>query len=281
MFWLWVVAIVAVFAILFYQSVNYVGLMFLLAEWQFDLFDRYFPVLSVIGILVILYLIWELLRYVLRRGWRKPADHTLHRRRVATRRSAGHFLQCVTAVGLALTLGTFLQWMQQPPTRGPATQIALASGRTATLTPGPVSVSGMRAIGPVARYSEDFLFLRRTRFLAPIGRGTGPGSPFNLFAEVRGMDPAQDVPETLNGVLRFDAMMPEIRVLYRGANFAVAENSAIIFATPASANRPFIVLMLEFMSLSALAWLFARHFMRTADAQEKDLIEAIVPDLPH
>jgi hypothetical protein len=278
-FWLWVAVIVAVFTFLFYQSVTYTGLMFRFAEWQFDRFDRYFPVLSVIAILIILYLIWEILRYILRRGWRKEAEDRLHLRRIATRRSAGRFLQCVVAVGLALAVGTIVQWMQQPATSGPATRIALASGRSAMLTPGPVSVSGIRAIGPIARYSEDFLFMRRTRFLAPIGRGTGPGSPYNLFAEVRGMDPSQDVPETLNGVLRFDAMMPEIRVLYRGANFAVAENSAIIFATPGSANRPFIVLLLELVSMSILAALFARHLLRTADEQENALQQAMAQDL--
>lgn len=278
LFWLWVVAIIAVFAFLFYQSVNYVGLMYRFAEWQFDRFDRYFPVLSIIAILIILYLVWEAFRYILGRGWRKPANDRLHRRRIATRRSAGRFLQCVTAVGLALAVGTFVQWMQQPPTRGPATQIALASGRSAVLTPGPVSVSGIRAIGPIARYSEDFLFLRRTRFLAPIGRGSGPGSPYNLFAEVRGMDPARDVPETLNGVLRFNAMMPEIRVLYRSADFPVAENSAIIFATPNSANRPFVVLLIELVALSAIAWLFARHFLRTAEEQEDTLAQALAPN---
>ena len=274
-FWLWVVAIVAVFAFLFYESVNYIGLMHGFAEWQFERFDRYFPVLSVIAILVLLYLIWEALRYVLRRGWRKDPENLLHRRRIAARRSAALFLQCVAAVGLILTIGTFIQWTQQPPTRGPATPIALASGRSAVLAPGPVSVSGMRAIGPIARYSEDFLFLRRTRFLAPIGRGTGPGAPYNLFAEVRGMDPERDVPETIDGVLRADAMMPEIRILYRDADFAVAENSAVIFATPASANRPFVVLLVELVSLTIMALLFARHFSRSADEQEKAVDEAL------
>jgi hypothetical protein len=274
-FWLWVAAIVAVFAFLFYQSVNYIGLMYGFAEWQFEHFDRYFPVLSIIAILVLLYLLWELVRYVLRRGWRKPPEDLLHQRRIAARRSAGRFLHCVAAVGLILTVGTFIQWMQQPPTRGPATPIALASGRSATLVPGPVSVSGMRAIGPIARYSEDFLFMRRTRFLAPIGRGTGPGSPYNLFAEVRGMDPARDVPETIDGVLRNNAMMPEIRVLYRDADFPVADNSAIIFATPSSANRPFLVLIIELVTLSILALLFARHFFRSADEQEKALVETL------
>jgi hypothetical protein len=274
LFWLWVAAIVAVFAFLFYQSVNYIGLMYAFAEWQFEYIDRYFPVLSIIAILVLLYLLWELVRYLLRRARRNPPVELLHQRRIAARRSAGRFLRCVAAVGFILTIGTFIQWMQQPPTRGPSTPIALASGRSATLIPGPVMVSGMRAIGPIARYSEDFLFMRRTRFLAPIGRGTGPGSPYNLFAEVRGMDPARDVPETIEGVLRNDALMPEIRILYRDANFPVAQKSAVIFATPASANRPFIVLMIELVSLSMLALLFARHFFRSASRQEKAFAEA-------
>jgi hypothetical protein len=275
LFWLWLVAIVAVFAFLFYQSVNYIGFMYRLAEWQFEKFDRYFPVLSIILILLILYLIWEGLRYILLRGWRKLPEDALHSRRIASRRSAGRFLCCTAAIGSILMVGTFIQWMQQPPTRGLATQIALASGRSAGMVAGPVTVSGVRAIGPIARYSEDFLFLRRTRYLAPIGRDPGSDNAYNLFAEANGMDPGQDVPETINGVLRFDALMPEIRTLYRTAEFPVAPKSAVIFATPGSANRPFIVLLVELFAISALALLFGRHFLRSATKQEKDLETAI------
>ena len=274
LFWLWTAAIVAVFAFLFYQSVNYVGLMYRFAEWQFEIFDRYFPVLSIIAVLVLLYLLWEAARYILRRGWRKPPPETLHLRRIATRRSAALFLQCAALIGLVLTIGTFIQWMQQPSTRGPATAVSLAGGSTARLVPGPVSVSGLRAIGPIARYSEDFLLLRRTRFLAPVGRATGPGAPYNLFVEVRGMDPARDVPARIDGVLRFDALMPEIRALYRDADFPVAQRSAVIFANAASANRPFVVLILELLALSLLAALFARHFRRSARRQEQQLADA-------
>lgn len=276
--WLWAAAITAIFAFLFYQSVNYVGLMYRLAEWQFEHFDRYFPVLSIIAILVILYLLWEAARYILRRGWRKPASDTQHLRRIAARHSAARFLRCVAAVAVILFAGTLVQWLQQPSSSGPATPIALASGQRATLTPGPVSVSGLHAIGPIARYSEDFLFVRRTRFLAPVGRSTSPGTPFNLFVEVRGMDPARDVPPTMRGVLRFDAMMPEIRTLYRDADFPVAEQSAIIFANPSSANRPYFVLLAELLLFAILAWIFARHFARTAKALEPSARDAGLPN---
>jgi len=265
---------------MFYQSVNYIGLMYRFAEWQFDQFDRYFPVLSIIGVLLLLYLVWELVRYIVRRGWRKVPDDTLHDRRIGVRRSAGVFLSVAALLAALLFTGTFLQWMQQPPTRGPAARVALASGQSATLMPGPVEVSGMRAIGPIARYTEDFLFLRRTRYLAPIGRSPEPGAPFNLFAEVRGMDPATDVPETVNGVLRLDALMPEIRTLYRGAEFPVAQRSAVVFATPGSANRPFVVLLIELATLSGLAWLFSRHLRKTANQQEQELLEGMKPPGP-
>ena len=278
LFWLWTAAIVAVFAFLFYQSVNYIGLMYRFAEWQFEVFDRYFPVLSIIAVLVLLYLLWEAARYILRRGRRTPPPESLHLRRIARRRSAALFLQCAAVIGLVLTIGTFIQWMQQPSGRGPATAISLAGGSTARLVPGPVSVTGLRPIGPIARYSEDFLLLRRTRFLAPVGRGTGPGAPYNLFVEVRGMDPARDVPASIDGVLRFDALMPEIRALYRDADFPVAERSAVIFANAASAGRPFVVLMFELLALSLLAALFARHFRRSANQQERELAKVAIDD---
>ena len=277
--WLWFAAISAVFAFLFYQSVNYIGLMYRFAEWQFEVFDRYFPVLSIIVILVILYLVWEAVRAILRRGRRKTASEPLHLRRIAARHSAALFLRCVAVLAIILFAGTFIQWLQQPSSRGPATRIALASGQPAALTPGPVSVSGLRAIGPIARYSEDFLFLRRTRFLAPVGRSSAPGTPYNLFVEVRGMDPVRDVPPTTRGVLRFDAMMPEIRTLYRDADFPVAEQSAVIFANPGSANRPHFVLLAELAAFAILAWIFARHFTRTAKELEADARSATTPAL--
>lgn len=263
-FWLSALAILLIFALMFYQSVNYVGLMYRFAEWQFARFDRYFPVLSIIGLLLILYLIWEAVRYILRRGWRKLPDKTINHRRIAARYSGGRFLYFVAGTALLLMVGTALQWLQQPGSSGPPARIALASGASAALQAGPVEIAGVRAIGPIARYSEDFLFLRRTRYLAPIGRGGSTTAAFNLFAEVRGMDPGRDVPETITGILRTDAMMPEIRMLYIEADFPVAPESAIIFATPASANRPFVVLLVELAAFAALAGLFGRHLRRTA-----------------
>lgn len=268
-FWLWVAAMTMLFAVLFYQSVNYVGIMNVFAELQFEYIDRYFPVLSIIGILIFLYLLWEAVRLLLRRARRSPPTETLVLQRILARRSGALFLRISAAVGAVLMAGTAIQWFQQPSSSGPATLVALGTGRSAELVAGPVAVSGMRAIGPIARYSEDFLFMRRTRFLAPIGRSSGLGAPYNLFVEVRGMDPARDVPPKIDGVLRFNALMPEIRVLYRDANFPVARNSAVIFATPASANRPFIVLLIELIVITALMLLFARHLRRSADAMEQ------------
>jgi hypothetical protein len=270
-FWLSAAAILIIFALMFYQSVNYIGLMYRFAEWQFARFDRYFPVLSIIGFLLLLYLLWEAVRYVLRRGWRKLPEETLHHRRIAARRSGARFLHVTAAVALLLMVGTAIQWFQQPATDGPRTRIALASGKSAAVSPGPVEIAGVRAVGPIARYSEDFLFLRRTRYLAPIGRGGNGTNAFNLFAEVRGMDPERDVPETIGGILRTDALMPEIRMLYIEADFAVSPQSAIVFATPASANRPFVVLLLELAAFAALALGFARHLIRSAARQETAL----------
>jgi hypothetical protein len=273
-FWLSAVAILVVFAFMFYQSVNYVGLMYRFAEWQFARFDRYFPVLSIIGLLLILYLIWETLRYILRRGWRKLPDDTVNLRRIAARYSGARFLYFVAGIAVLLMAGTAVQWFQQPRSDGAPARIALASGASAALPAGPVEVAGVRAIGPIARYSEDFLFLRRTRYLAPIGRGGATTAAFNLFAEVRGMDPERDVPETITGILRTDAMMPEIRMLYIEANFPVAPESAIIFANPTSANRPFVVLLAELAVFALLAGLFGRHLRRTAAKQEQALRNA-------
>ncbi|MBA4748304.1 MAG: hypothetical protein H2056_06290 [Sphingopyxis sp.] len=270
-FALWASLALLVFAILFYQSVQYVGLMNRFAEWQFALFNRYFPVLSVVGILLLLYIVWEAFRFVLRRGRRNGPAETPAMRNIATRRSASRFLGFATIIGATLFVATLIQWFQQPSSRGPATAIVLTNGQTATLRGGPVAVSGLRAIGPIARYSEDFLFLRRTRFLAPIGRGGGPEAPYNLFAEVDGMDPARDVPEHINGVLRTNALMPEVRILYLDQDIPVARNSAVIFATAGSANRPYVVLLTEILVLSLILLLFRRHLTRTANQRAQEL----------
>ncbi|NJS13561.1 MAG: hypothetical protein HC788_01845 [Sphingopyxis sp.] len=271
LFWLWTILITAAFAVMFYQSINYTGLVHRFAEWQFARFDRYFPVLSVIGILLILYLIWELARYILRRGWRKEAELSLTMRRMSSRQSGARFLYLAAIFGAVLFVATLLQWMQQPSSDGPRREVVLAAGRPTELMAGPVSVSGLRAIGPIARYSEDFLFIRRTRFLAPIGRGSGPDAPFDLFVEVDGMDPNRDVPVKIDGILRNDALMPEIRFLYLGVNIPVAENGAVIFASPGSANRPFAVLLVEIFIFSMILWLFGRHLRRSADKLEREL----------
>lgn len=275
-FWLWSAAFVAVFAFLFYQSVNYVGLMQVFAEWQFSRFGRYFPVLSVVGILMLLYLSWETMRYILRRGWRKQPVNKRAERSIAAIDSGALFFRCATVLGLILAMGTAIQWFQQPSSRNATQKIDLASRSSAAIRPGPVDVSGIRVIGPIARYSEDFLFIRRTRYLAPIGRGNGGDRAFNLFVEVPSNDLKASVPSRMTGVVRIAALMPEIGALYARARMPVSDKSAIIFATSSSANRPFVVLMIELLSMSMLAALFARYFQRSAEKQRDERLKAEV-----
>ena len=263
--WFLLLLMLVVFAFMFYQSVNYIGLMYQFAEWQFAIIDRYFPVLSIIGLLILLYLIWEAVRFLVARLRRRHPHHSLYLRRVAARRSASRFLDVVAATGAALIAGTAIQWWQEPSSVGREQVISLASGTPSRLAEGAITVTGVRPIGPIARYSEDFLLIRRTRFLAPVGRSTDIDAPYNLFAEVRGMDPERDVPQQISGVLRTNALMPEIRALYSDANLRVERDSAIIFATPASANRPYLVLLLELIIISLTCWLFGRHFRRSAN----------------
>lgn len=256
------------FTVLFYQSVNYVGLMHRLAEWQFEYFDRYWPVLTVLVILMLLYLLWEAARLLLSRARGAPPEESQPIRQILARRSASRFLDVIVVVGVALMAGTALQWLQQPSSTGTPQLVALASGRPAPVKAGPVTLTGVAPIGPIARYSEDFLLVRRTRFLAPVGRAPGPGAPFNLFVEVRGMDPARDVPPQISGVLRTNALMPEIRTLYADVELPVARNSAVVFATRHSADRPYIVLLLNLLVISLICWFFARHLRQTAKLLE-------------
>lgn len=274
--WLLLLLMVALFAVLFYQSVNYIGLIHRLAEWQFEYFDRYWPVLTIILILLLLYAVWEAVRFLLARIRGQSSDVPKAIRQISARRSASRFLDVVTIVGVALMAGTAIQWLQQPSSSGSPQRIALSSERAIPVRAGPVTVTGAKAIGPIARYSEDFLLIRKTRFLAPVGRSPGPGAPFNLFVEVRGMDPARDVPERISGVLRTNALMPEVRTLYADAGLPVARNSVVVFATVGSANRPYLVLLLNQLVISLICWLFAKHLWRTAERMENRL----EPSLP-
>ena len=273
--WLPLVTIAA-FAWLFVQAFNYSGLVAWAAEWQFAHFARYFPVLTILLFLGLMGAVWMLVSGLWRRLRGRPGG--LSGLALQLHRSARlrNFLYFLTAVSAFMALGTFIQYMQQPGMRGPATVTAMRPGAVVPLKAGPVELRDFHVIGPVARYSQDFLFLRRTRYLAPVGQISRPGRApaLNLFVEMLGPDVRTDMPQPVSGLLRINSLMPEVRALYNQSRIPTARRSAILFLSESSANRPYMVLMAEFIIFGLLMFLFARLLAR----RERRFIKTLRPD---
>jgi nitrate reductase gamma subunit len=152
--------------------------------------------------------------------------------------------------------------------------IDVARGSPNLLQGGPVQLTSVRPLGPVARYSEDFMFWRKTRYLAPIGRTrTDNGSyAYNLFIEVPGIETAR-VPASATGLLRPRSLMPEVAQMYVNAGYATTRDSAVVFASTTSADRAALVLMTQFLIFATVAALFALWLRR----REQRRIKALNP----
>ncbi len=263
------------------QTVTYDGIVHRLGEWQFAVFGRYFPPLTVALILALVALVWNLLRWLRRRLRRDttgtpesppPIDERAHELRKMTR--AYRTVGLITILAAGAFVGTAIHYLQLP---GPTTSIAtvdLQSGTPTQLREGSVRITGIRPLGPVARFRNDILATRQTVFLLPVGRTRmeDGGEAANLFVQTRGPDRAS-LPAQVQGLLRTNALPPEIATMYRAAGFRVADESAVVFASERVANHATLMTLVQLGVVALLGALFALLMRR----RQRRMARAMAP----
>jgi len=277
----YVLTLAALATFLAVETWSYDGLIYWLAEWQFDRFGRYFPSFTIVLLLAlaaILLIIARMIRLRLQ-GKREEQpvddDRTREGKALGQLGFARRFFSVFTALALTAGLSTLIHYLQLPgPTKAVAT-INLASSAPSQLKEGSVVIRGIQAIGPIARTSEDITFDRSSVYLVPVGqtRLENGSAAANLFVQVLGND-RRDVPLEVRGVLRRNALPSEVAVMYRAAGFPVMSDSSIVFLDADASRKPSLNVLITFAVLALVGGLFAlaarRRERRFAERLEKE-----------
>ncbi|SEN61152.1 hypothetical protein SAMN05192583_3146 [Sphingomonas gellani] len=255
-----------------WEADHYSGLYAWFAEWQFDLFGQYLPVLTY-ALLVIGF------------GW--PAAWLLRARRRADRRelsgreavvyTSSNFRRVLFAFagGLAGAALVVLLWTLTLPRVAPPRQVVeVGSSLAGDPAEGPVILRGRIDYARTSALAEDLLVTTKGMRFAPMFGSSGDdGRQIRYFVELLPSDLGR--PRTVPtrsvraGVLVRNRLPGSIVRLYRYAGYTVEKPFYVLFASNASIRRPYIVTAVQ-LALAALIALVAalfqhRHVRRIGD----------------
>lgn len=181
--------------------------------------------------------LWFLVRWVIRRKKSKEAKAEIDMA-AGRKQSASRFVYWLSGIFALLAVVNLIFYLVQPSMDGEAVELDFADSSTMPLENGAVSLRGVSVKGPIARSSDDFLFLRQTQYLAPIATTTSEdGSTiFNVFLQVTEPDPAK-VSSQVDGLLLENALPPEVAAMYNTADIPTSTSASVIYLSERSAYR--------------------------------------------
>jgi hypothetical protein len=264
-FW---VALVGVIAL--WQSINYDGVMAILAEWQFDTIGLYYPALTYVLVIALLTLPGYLLflRPRARDGDETTEAHVL--------RSARTFLRALlgVAAGLGLAaLAMLVAMAMLPGTSGLLQRIALDRALVALPREGLTELTGAIRYDRVVAFDTDQIVARRSARYAPM---VAPGSldrSLQFFVELPPVDSAtRRGTTTMTGILKRGALPGEVIQLYRYAGYRVETPFYVLHSDAASLQRPYLVVVTQLaigiliaLILAGFQWRRVRRLDRQPD----------------
>ena len=256
---------VLIFALI--GAFRYSGVMEKLAEWQFAHFGRYHPALTVLALVLLAALAWRIIWWLVSRDRSVDDPQWQMRRDVAMLDAARVAMYAIAMLSAVFTLGAFVQWLQLPSDDGKAAQVSVSTA--SRMREGPLQLTDVRAIGPVARYREGVLWWGRPRYLFPVGQRIINGQPhYDLFVALR-PDARRplDVPtlsSTRTGVVRRNALPDEIAVMYAANRHPVTADAAVVYENASEASRSTLFFMAEAFAVGVVSVLFAFFIARRA-----------------
>jgi len=253
-----------VFGAGFLGALHYQGLVSRMAEWQFSRLGFYLPTATVLSFVALFILISGIVRAVHRQrtAARGTAPWPLELIRLQTGTIA---LAALTGLCAVMALLGIIHWVQLPSDgEGPTVSLAAVD----RLVEGPVTVTGLRPVGPIARYREGVVRIGPVQFLAPVSRRRIAGTnsyAYDMFVEVEDISRLPQIPSSQTGVLRRVALPHEIAAMYRGIGQPVSSDAVVLYQsawTGARATRFFIVQTLILGALSLLFTVLVRRAFR-------------------
>ncbi len=278
------------------DNIFYKGLISRLAEWQFNRFGTYFPVLTIaipIAIIVglVLLVLWLLAR-ANRRSQANDADGAaiavpLEERRAAALRSARLGMRAFSALAIASGIGalaTIASIIGLPAMAG--TQQAISVGALPFAVPreGPAKLSGTLEWQRMARFDQGVVLANKTIYVVPVVGAPGPRASVRYFAQVYRSEfevpnnrPHDSIPENrrvwesgrvdpkvttpISGTLRAGGLPDELVYLYRKAGLNVHPDHYVLFRDGGSMRWPYVLYTAGFI-LMGLASLLVALFHR-------------------
>jgi hypothetical protein len=249
------------FLFFFWQAFSYFGFVGRLAEWQFDRFETYFPVLTVallVGIAAVIGVVLLAIRK--RRSGDQTQNPAAEAQRVLT--SAARTTRALSALAVlgavAALITLVLMWML-PGTAGTTQRLPVMTGEI--VVEGPASVDLDADLTRTARFEEDLLVMTGDTEAA-----------VSIFVEVRQIagEPVRYEP-TRTGVARIGALPSEIVSLYQRSGLSVAKDHVVLYRSTESISWRYQILALEFFLFSLICLIFALFQNRSWKRLRKDL----------
>ncbi len=280
---LWIILVVAFFT---WQEGTYRGLIALLAEWQFNEFGVYHPLLTFLLFVLIL----APLPFLFTRRRRKsaaaaasaavPATDVLPARNDLTHAifEATRFLNVlvVAAVGcFGAALLACVMILMLPTAAGPIQRISASTTLPQAPSQGLTELRGGILYTRTSAFDEDlWLTHRNIRFAPMVDAGADP-SVIRYFIELSPTDGSQRAETTSarQGILVKDALPGELFRLYRYAGFRVTPTHYVLFRSAATMRWPYWIWASEFavgglvIALGALVQWFRRRRLIAREGQ--------------
>ncbi len=256
------VSLVALFFL--WETVAYQGFIEFLAEWQFGVFERYFPtftyaiLIAIAGLPVIVYLIYK-------RRQAKAEQMPEARnggRAIAASTRLMRWLFGLATCGVVGALITLLLMFNLPSDSGTEQQINLATPASISPAEGKTSLVGDILYKKASGFGENLIVTQHYIYFAPVIARGADDQNIRYFVELERLNTKElEFGPVGSGVLRRNALPGEIIALYKHVGFRVDRPYYVLFASGESMRARYYIVAGQF-ALGALLFLLFGLFQR-------------------
>jgi len=250
--------------LLLIRVARYTGIVGVLGEWQFGQLYRYFPVVTMMLIILLLTLpVWLVLVLIQRRRVARAArgqnDAILlpvaQEHSITAARRFEWFFWIVALAALPVAAEAGWQLWSLPPATGAERTIVVAD-----VSPngyqGPARLVGAVDLERIALLRDRLLFAERVIYVAPVLPPGGEG-PARYFTTVRPVNAkATRFAPIGSGVLLSDGVPHELLSLYRGLGVTTAEQAALLLPDAAAMQWRYWMAIIQALVVAVVAAVF-------------------------